>query len=247
MIKLQKLAGTVLLTSLAFGMVAPQALAASNTLDGKGTVTFEADTTITGPVDPEEPGKEVTVDPEEGTTQTEQGTLSVDFVSAFKFGKNKINSTTEAGEYFATPTKVKKGEDLVDRGNYVQVTDKRAGSAKQGWNLSAKMTQKFTSATKGDEIAKSTISLSNPFLNTTQADKADVVANSTVTIESDATSSPVASAPAGKGWGTYTVEYGTTEDEKMAESVKLSIPASTPLEENDEYTAAITWTIANLD
>lgn len=245
--KLQKLAGSVLLASLALGMVAPQALAAGEELVGKGTVTFLEDKTITTPTDPEEPGKEVVVDPGEGTTQTEQGPLSVDFVSVLKFGERTLTPSANAGVYEAKPTTVKKDGVDTERGNFVQVTDKRTGAAKQGWKLSAAMTKKFTSATTQDEIAAATISFANPFLNSTQADKGDIHADATVLLESDGSSAPVANAAAGKGWGTYTVEYGTSTDANMDKSVVLTVPASTPLSVDEEYTADITWTIANLD
>ncbi|MBP1040166.1 WxL domain-containing protein [Vagococcus sp. BWB3-3] len=245
--KLQKLAGAVLLGSLALGMVAPQALAASEDLTGKGTVTFLEDKSITGPTDPEDPGKEVEVDPGEGTTQTEQGPLSVDFVSVLKFGEQTLTPSANAGVYEAQATTITKDGEKVERGNYVQVTDKRSGSTKQGWQLSAAMTKKFTSETTQDEIGGATISFANPFLNSDQADKGEIQTNATVLLESDGTSAPVANAAAGKGWGTYTVEYGTSTDANMDKSVILTVPASTPLSVDEEYTADITWTIANLD
>lgn len=244
--KLQKLAGSVLLASLALGMVAPQAFAAGESLPGKGTVTFKEDTSFTKPTDPEDPGKEVEVDPEEGTKQEEQGPLSVDFVSVLKFGERTLTPSANAGVYEASATTVTKDGTKVERGNYVQVTDKRTGAAKQGWELSAAITKKFTSETTNDEIAAATISFANPFLNSTQADKGDIHTDATVILESDGASAPVANAAKGKGWGTYTVEYGTSAEANMDTSVVLTVPASTPLSVDEEYTADITWTIANL-
>lgn len=243
--KARKLVGTVLLSALTFGLAIPNVLAAGESLPGRGTVTFEEDDTITKPTDPEEPGKPVVVDPEEGTEQTEQGPLSVDFVSVLKFGSNKLTPNA-AREYYATPTAVTNAGAAVTRGNYVQVTDKRTGTSKQGWKLSAAITTPFTNTVTNHVIDTASIAFSNPFVNSTQADVADVTANGALLLTSDGTVDEVATAPVDKGWGTYTIAYGKTEDTNIGTSVKLTVPTATPLDIDDPYVATITWTVANL-
>lgn len=246
--KAQNIVSTAVLGIFAVALVGPTVLAAEpgETLDGRGTVTFLEDTTITGPTDPENPGEPVIVDPGEGTEQTDQGPLSVDFVSVLKFGENPLTPSAIATEYFASPTTVNAAGTDVPRGNYVQVTDKRAGTSKLGWKLTAAMTTPFTSTTANHVINAAQISFVNPFLNSTQTDLANINVEPTVVLESDASVADVADAPVNNGWGTYTLAYGKTGTD-IGESVKLTVPASTPLEVDDEYVATITWTIANID
>lgn len=263
--KLQKLVATSVLATLGLGLVAPQALALEEAtfIKGNGTVTFEEndDPTHNGEdvEDPENPGTEVVPEPGEGENNNDKkGTLRVDFVSNLKFDKQKI--TTGKGEYFATPTNVVlKNEDntpgeTVQRGNFVNITDKRASdsatTAAKGWVLNAEMTKGFTSSVEtGESVLKgANITFTNPFVNSTQDEVNYPTAFSSVVLQQGETMK-MASADAGKGWGSYSIEYGRPEVDgqaaTMGESVKLTVPAETPLL-TTAYTAEITWTIAAL-
>lgn len=272
--KLQKFTCAAVLSALVLGAVAPTALAAeeARTLNGKGTIQYiendDSNNDGNEVVDPEKPDEKIDVEEEEGTNNnTKKGTLRVDFVSHLDFGAtNKIK--TGAGEYFASPTvgTNKDGEE-VKRGNFVQVTDQR-GDGIKGWKLSAKVTSPFTN-TAGDVLDGAKLTYSNPFVNSDQTDKTNLpTPTSSVVLDTTGTTTNSevmlsADAATKQGWGAYTIEYGRPAldaDDKvvedgttgvvtqptMAESVKLDVPANTPLKIGDAYQATILWTIAEL-
>lgn len=251
--KSQKFKCAALLSTLALGMVSTTAFAAEDALDltGNATIQYEKNTEGITPVDPESPDKPVIVLPGEGTdNKDKEGELRVDFVSHLKFGTKKI--TTAASDYYAAPTNVMQDGTAIQRGNYVQVTDQRSEGTPKGWKLSAQVTKPFTNAT--NSILKGAqITFDLPYVNSSQEASQYPTANSFTldTTGSSATSQPVASAEAEKGWGTYTIEYGRPElgdgtASTMDKAVKLSVPANTPLDSTSGYQAEITWTIGNL-
>ncbi len=229
---------------LSISLFTHSALAEEKAAEGIGTINFNDDLSLVAPIDPEDPAKFVAVEPIEGVEQEEQGSLSVNYISNFKFDVQKIKPFTEEANYYASPTMVNKNGMNTQRGNYIQVTDRRTGGTKKGWTLNAKMTKPFTTA-EGAVLTAAKITLLNPFVNSVQSDVENVIATENVelTLNNEA---KIVQAEAGNGWGTYTFEYGKTTDNKMDKSVKLSVPAATRIYE-EKYMAEITWTIANVD
>lgn len=260
---MKKIMTTAVLTAFAGVLIAPTVLAAPEALTGEGTITYEQDNSTTGPKDPEKPTDPV--DPV-GPTNPDGGPLAVDYLSNLKFKGTNANGSaaigTAQGLYYAdeVTTKVTGTADDIKRGNWVQVTDKRAlGTTGKpaGWTLSATLSKQFTS-TNGNVLNGATITYANPFVNTNaEANISNgtidgVTANNNITLSLNNSAEMVAAADE-KGWGTYTVEYGrpagvaglddTTKTSDK--SILLTVPANTPLAA-ETYTAEITWTIAEL-
>ncbi len=255
--KSTKLMTSAAIAVLGLTLLAPSVLAADHSLTGNADITYKKDVTPNPPTDPEIPTDPV--DPP-GVIDPVGGDLTIDFVGNLHFGEQQI--TTNKGEYFANEARTKngKGEDIV-RGNWVQVTDKRGVSETTGlplgWEVRAELTQQFTS---GSSILKgATLTYSNPVV--TSADNVSgtidgINAETGVVLEykdGGGASEKMFSADKDKGFGKYFVQYGreagfgnVTEDDKTSdESIKLTVPANTPLSEST-YNAKITWTIAEL-
>lgn len=242
--KKTKLVTSVVAVALGLTLVAPSALAAS--LTGNGTINYTEDTSVTKPVDPENPDEDIDeIDPGEGNTNTTPGSLTVDFVSHLKFGDNVV--TTEEGKYYAAPTNIGTTDAPELRGNFVQITDKRAADKRgDGWKLTAELTEQFTAGAL--KLDGATLNYANAFVNTKDGnDLADVAAftlaegTAVDVLSADVTDA----ADKDKGWGTYTIEFGRPDTATMDKSVELTVPKTVQMAA-ETYTAEITWTIAEL-
>lgn len=264
--KATKLITTAAVATLGLTLLAPTVLAEggdSKTLTGNGSITYEEDTSTNPPVDPEIP-----TDPVKpiGPVNPDEGNISVDMVPNLKFtddkGKNAKISTKE-GHYQAAAAKTTNSKDQeVKRGNWVQITDKRAmkNNTTAGWVLKANMTQQFKNA-DGGVLKGATLDFTNPAVTTDiengfgKGNPTGVIpgitAQPTVTLSESNGAQPMASAAAGSGFGTYMIQYGRSDEfnggtDTSASSIKLTVPANTPLAAS-EYTAKITWTIGDID
>ncbi|MGX7024918.1 WxL domain-containing protein [Vagococcus hydrophili] len=269
--KSTKLVTTAAVATLGLTLLAPSVLAAgveeAKELNGKGTIEYVEDN---GPVDPIDPEIVTPIVDPPGEKNDKAGSLRVDFISQLNFkgdgadGKAKI--TTNQGKYNAAEATYKKDINGVStdvkRGNWVQVTDKRTlndeGIA-AGWTLSAKLSKQFT--TGKSTLNGATIAYNNPYVSMktatgmVESDQVKTVAGNVLKLDE---SKVMANAEKGKGFGTYTVEYGRpaadaenangfTEDTKTShKSVELTVPANTPLQAGKKYEAEITWTMAEL-
>lgn len=110
-----------------------------------GDIKFKASSGTEKPLHPEkpDPSKPVEpknpIDPDKPVRPGTEGPLSIDFVSDFQFGEQKISTKDET--YLAFP-QAYNGEQS-DSANYVQVTDKRGTAA--GWTLSVTQKDDFKS------------------------------------------------------------------------------------------------------
>ncbi|MEG0733219.1 MAG: WxL domain-containing protein [Vagococcus sp.] len=264
--KATKLITTAAVATLGLTLLAPTVLAEggdAKKLTGNGSITYEEDTSTNPPVDPEIPTDPV--DPI-GPTNPDGGALSVDMVPNLKFTDDKGQNakiSTQQGHYqaAAAKTKNKKGDD-VKRGNWVQITDKRAlkDNKTAGWELKANMTQQFKNA-DGGVLKGATIDFTNPAV-TTDIENGfgagnptgvipGITATPTVQLSETGGAKSMAKAAAGSGFGTYMIQYGRSDEfnggtDTSANSIKLTVPANTPLAAS-EYTAKITWTIGDID
>lgn len=260
--KATKLVTSAAVAVLGFTLIAPTVLAESpagqdlpKQLTGNADITYTEDTTTNPPVDPEIPTDPVTPP---GPVNPEGGPISVDFVSDLHFGTQSIQ--TAKGVYNAAEAKTKNSKDEeIKRGNWVQVTDKRSigKDGPAGWTLKAQLTQQFKNA-DNNELKGATLTYTNPVV-TSKTDQSGTIAGITpvgnveLSYDAQGTSSPMATAEKGSGFGTYFIQYGreagfggvTEENKTSGESIKLTVPEYTPLAAS-QYNAKITWTIEEL-
>jgi len=199
-----------------------------------GTVRFTASTDIISPVDPTNPGEEVTIPgfPTPGTN----GPLSIDWASSFDFGSVPI--TSAAIETFAAPQVVVSATGVQSEvPNFVQVSDLRGTLA--GWTLSVQQSAQF--ATSDDDVLTGAgISLLNLQHASTSTDALTIAGNTTLV---PGTSVNVMSAAAGYGAGTHVLRFG--DQTTRAASVRLDIPANTPILAAT-YTTDLVWSLASV-
>lgn len=203
-------------------------------------VKFIQDTAITPPVDPTNPGSEVTPvgpggeTPEPGTA----GPLSIDFASSFGFDEQKI--TTKDEVYNA---KAQILSDGTFRPNYLQVTDKRGGA--NGWTVQVKQDTQLKSVS--GTLDGALISVANG-----QAESASnamipslVQASFDLAIDGqgDGVTQNILGAKTGEGAGTWVYRFG--DDSNKESSVTLSVPGSTT-KYAEEYSTNLTWTLADV-
>lgn len=267
--KATKLITTAAVATLGLTLLAPTVLAENPSngdakqLTGKGYIEYEENTDTNEPKDPEKPTDPV-VDPP-GVVNPDGGPISIDFVGTLNFkgdgtnGKAKIK--TDAGTYFAAEADAKdKDGKAIKRGNWIQVTDKRSvdKDGPKGWSVSAELTQQFQTANAENTLNGATIDYTNPVVTTANNVTGIVpgVTANTNQLEYKAgggASKEMVTAEKGSGFGTYFVQYGreegfgglTADNKTSDKSVKLSVPANTPLAAK-KYDANITWTIKEI-
>ncbi len=96
------------------------------------------------PVDPLDP--EIEVNPENKPELPEnQGLLSIDFISSFNFGSQPISVHDQI--YYAQPQRLLDEDGTVnemeERPNYIQISDRRSATERNGWQLSVTQTKQF--------------------------------------------------------------------------------------------------------
>lgn len=196
-------------------------------VDG-GSITSDADmiyeknTDITNPIDPTDPGNEITPNPDEPRQPGTAGPLSIDFASNLHFGQQKMSGKQET--YYAKLTQVveTKTGAKKDVPNYVQVTDNRGTNS--GWHLTVKQNGQLKNGTNVLEGAQ--ISLLNSTLVTLH-DGEKPTANALVTLDAiSGDAAEIVNAKNGSGSGTWANLFGKDISE-AAKSVKLVVPGKT--------------------
>jgi hypothetical protein len=128
-------------------------------LNGKSNTAQTKIISAIPPKDPLDPSNEV--DPINRPELPEkQLLLSIDFISQFDFGKQKISAQDEI--YFANPQKIKTESDGTgeeNRPNYVQISDRRTEN-NIGWELSVEQLTQFHSE-DDSELSGAQISFQN--------------------------------------------------------------------------------------
>lgn len=120
------------------------------------------------PVDPLDP--EIEVNPENKPELPEnQGLLSIDFISSFNFGSQPISVHDQT--YYAQPQRLLDEDGTVnemeERPNYVQISDRRSATERNGWQLSVTQTKQFEGL-KNQQLTGASITFSNQQLVTAQ-------------------------------------------------------------------------------
>lgn len=221
------------------------------TYNSKGSITFITNTDITPPVNPENPDVDVTpIDPENPTETPDPGTagpLSIDFASKLFFGNQKI--TTAKATYYAVAQKVMTETDNGAGGvnqtestgpNYVQVTDSRG--TESGWTLSVKQPTNFKTA-ENEVLTGAEITINNINVNSASASTKPSVVPTTLALNTE--NQVIMAAKKGEGAGTFVARYGKVEDDNIAKSVELMVPAAT-VKYAKNYTTGLVWTLSDV-
>lgn len=216
--------------TISFG-VAPVAFAApASDATSNNHIAFEADESITTPVDPTDPDNPNPPDPVDPTDPENPGTgnsgpLSIDYVSNIEFGTQKISSNTVT--YRAQ-----------NENPFVQVTDNRGTGA--GWTLTAKASE-FKSADGTKVLKGALLSFKNGQAKTQSAnisaapETKDVAFNNT-----DA--KVMMNAKKETGRGTWVDVFSGTVGEN--ENVTLQVLPGTA-DADVDYTATINWELTD--
>lgn len=237
------------------------------TKNSNAIVKFIADdTSTTPPVDPTDPTEETKptdpTDPD-GPGEGTKGPLSLDFVSSFDFGVQKITSTDQVYQAKAQIITDKDG-NAKNVPNYAQVTDNRGTLA--GWSLSVKQNGQFKDST-GKELTGATINIANASIQTASESTVSTLSK-TMTLDALGASQGVMSANKGEGAGTFVYQMGSTagikENNAALESngskdaagfdktgkrvdsadVTLNVPGKT-VKMADTYKTTLTWTLSD--
>lgn len=200
------------------------------------TITLIYRLLAVSPVDPLEP--EIDVEPEEQPQlPDEQGLVSIDFVSKFTFGTQKIG--LQAKTYYAQPQRLldEEGNATINRPNYVQISDRRSDVDSGGWTLSVTQNEQF-SGSDNQELVGAQLQLMNQQLATAQGeDEPTLSSEETVSlIPGEATT--LLSAGVNEGKGTWVYRFG--DGETYGESVGLHLPTGT-IPDTTTYTTTLVW------
>lgn len=190
------------------------------------------------PVDPLDP--EIEVNPENKPELPEnQGLLSIDFISSFNFGSQPISVHDQT--YYAQPQRLLDEDGTVnemeERPNYVQISDRRSATERNGWQLSVTQTKQFEGL-KNQQLTGASITFSNQQLVTAQG-------GDTPSLQ---TANPLTLVPGNKraliraedteGTGTWIYRFG--DEHTARESVTLNVPkGSNP--EATSYSTTLIW------
>jgi len=190
------------------------------------------------PVDPLDP--EIEVNPENKPELPEnQGLLSIDFISSFNFGSQPISVHDQT--YYAQPQRLLDEDGTVnemeERPNYVQISDRRSATERNGWQLTVTQTKQFEGL-KNQQLTGASITFSNQQLVTAQG-------GDTPSLQ---TANPLTLVPGNKraliraedteGTGTWIYRFG--DEHTARESVTLNVPkGSNP--EATSYSTTLIW------
>lgn len=257
-----KLSSTLVLSALALGVATPLVAHADDggNYNTEAGVTFSQNNTPSNPVDPDDPNPndpQHPVDPDgEDPKKGTDGPLSIDYVSSFDFGNQKISSANQT--YYAKAQAY--SGDKKDSALYAQVTDSRGTGA--GWTLNVtqptQLTAKTTDSDGGDttSVLKGAEISINDLSANTQADSeaAAAKAGSNITLApGNTTNATVMSAAKEAGQGVWVARMGSTSalstdtnttdgsERTIDKSVSLYVPGTSNKIAKAQYTADLVW------
>lgn len=189
------------------------------------------------PLDPLNP--EVEVEPENKPELPEdQGKLSIDFISSFNFGTQAISVHDQT--YYAQPQRLLNEDGTVnesgDRPNYVQISDRRPETERNGWELAVTQKEQF----KGEankEFLGASLSLSNQQVITAQGGTAPGL-QSIPCVLIPGNRRTLLKAQGDEGTGTWIYRFGDADT--AGESVALNVPKGANPEATT-YSATLIW------
>ncbi|MGL9772820.1 WxL domain-containing protein [Enterococcus sp. DIV0996a] len=211
-------------------------------------VTFEPATTLIvgdiGPVSPVDPlDPEIEVTPENPPVlPEEQGPLSIDFASRFNFGEQNISVKDKT--YYAQPQRLLNEDGTVnetqDRPNYIQISDRRPESKRNGWELAVTQNEQF----KGKEnqmLNGASLILSNQQVVTAQGGTEPGLQFTVPCRLVPGNRRTLLKAQGNEGTGTWIYRFG--DSETAGESVSLYVPKGTNPEATS-YSTTLTWELS---
>lgn len=204
-------------------------------------VTYIYDISQVRPVDPLEP--EVEVDPESKPKLPEnQGFLSVDFVSKFNFGVQKIAVSDQT--YYAKPQRLLNEDgtvnDTEERPNYVQVSDRRSDNDRNGWNLAVTQNTQFATDTE-HSLLGAQLQLMNQQVVTAQEGQEPTLQATNPLALVPGNKRTLLRAEGTEGTGTWIYRFG--DGETAQESIALHVPKGTN-PHAEMYQTTLTWELS---
>ncbi|WP_236674791.1 WxL domain-containing protein [Enterococcus sp. BWR-S5] len=216
---------------MTLGVMSPLTAAAIDTATTPGHIELEENDDPTGPVDPEDPSKEMTPPDPYNPGTGNAGPLSIDVVpTSLEFGTQKMYSTAH------TYDGQKQAVDHVRQ--YIQISDNR-DSGTYGWSLTVKQDDYLKNLSH--TLTGATISLPvGTARNSLNATPTDVDTRLTTTAV-DITNTDKTVFATTKDDASPTVGKGQSTSVWTPEQVKLMIPADTA--KAGDYTNTLTWTL----
>ncbi|MEQ6207378.1 WxL domain-containing protein [Enterococcus mundtii] len=206
-------------------------------------VTYVYDKDILDPVLPVDPlDPEVEVDPENKPDLSEdQGLLSIDFVSQFNFGIQRISVSDKT--YYAKPQRLLNEDGTVneaeERPNYVQISDRRPESERNGWELAVTQKEQFQGA-ENQVLHGTSLSLSNQQVISAQGGTAPGLQSVPCTLI-PGNRRTLLKAQANEGIGTWIYRFGDAETAE--ESIALNVPRGANPEAT-RYSTTLIWELS---
>ncbi|MGG5311128.1 hypothetical protein IGJ83_003270 [Enterococcus pernyi] len=171
----------------------------------------------------------------------DQGQLSIDFISSFDFGLQAISVHDQT--YYAQPQRLLNEDgtvnELEERPNYVQISDRRPESERKGWELAVTQKEQF----KGKEnqvLNGASLSLSNQQVVTAQGGTAPGLQSIPFELI-PGNRRTLLKAQGNEGIGTWIYRFGDAETAK--ESVALHVPKGANPEATS-YSTTLTWELS---
>lgn len=201
---------------------------------------YEEESTLVNPMDPLDPGTEV--NPENPPVLPEdQGLFSIDFASSFDFGTQVISTKDQT--YYAQPQRLLNEDGTVneteERPNYVQISDRRPESERNGWELAVTQQEQFKGK-KNQILNGASISLSNQQVITAQGGTRPGLQYVLVELI-PGNRHTLLKVQGNEGIGTWIYRFGDAETAK--ESVALKVPKGANPEATN-YSTTLTWEIS---
>ncbi|MGG5305320.1 hypothetical protein IGK16_002991 [Enterococcus pernyi] len=204
-------------------------------------VTYIYDIYQVNPVDPLVP--DIEIDPENKPELPEnQGFLSIDFVSQFNFGTQKISASDQT--YYAQPQRLLNEDGTVneteERPNFVQISDRRPDDERNGWQLSVTQNGQFRNQS-GHELLGTEIQLLNQELVTAQGGTIPELQEEPVQQILPNTRKVLIQAKGESGTGTWIYRLGNQQT--ADKSVGLHVPGGTNPKATS-YLTKLTWELS---
>ncbi|WP_242141900.1 MULTISPECIES: WxL domain-containing protein [unclassified Bacillus cereus group] len=238
-----KLTNVALAGVVSFGAVlaagAPAFAEEAATMKSHTDVTFTQNEKPVKPVNPVKPGEDVVPndDPNDPHEDGTNGPLSIDYVSNFHFGEQKMSGNDKVYTAQLDVVKQKESGEKTQVPNFVQVTDDRGTN--KGWRLTVKQDAQFKAGE--NELTGAELKLHNPVANST-IDMKYAPDVKEVTLNPNGATQEVAIAQDGKGMGTWVTHYGT-DNVEGAKSITLSVPGATAKVKDAKYETTLTWAL----
>ncbi|MGG5325608.1 hypothetical protein IGJ83_003250 [Enterococcus pernyi] len=204
-------------------------------------VSYIYEASNVAPVDPLDP--EIEIDPENKPQLPEnQGRLSIDFVSQFHFGTQGISVRDQT--YFAQSQRLLNEDgtinEIEERPNYIQVSDRRSDTERHGWQLAVTQKTQFENEV-GHQLTGAQLRLTNQQLATAQDGIAPELQQTNPLALTPGVKRVLLMAQGDEGQGTWIYRFG--DGETASESVALTVPrGATP--EVTTYKSTLTWELS---